>query len=712
MGWNMPARARMVAGLIPAAIWSGEGVLFLPVVALGSYLPFAIPGSAEAPLMAGAANAGVATLAAAFCCLAAWHVHSSRERWSWLLLGLGCLAGALAAGLWYGHLYATGEELASPSLADVAWAVFYLASFLGLVLQAPREGGRWKGLDTLADALLLALAMGALSWELVQEPLLAGSPDLATGLVNLSWPLGDLLVIFALLSLILRQDGRRLPRHTLWLLAAFLVELAADTAYCVLLVRGGYQTGNLADLVWPLAYALCGLAALVRLRSPAETKAAPEPGADSRWRQRVLLFLPYLSLPIMAAAIYAHLEHLPVTPVGDPYVIAGIGSFVAGVLFFRQFLLVLGMARQAERMAALNSFAMRLGQCQSSEDTLAIGLEFGRQTSGQPTGAVWLRGADDSLQMAAAQTEQRGSRMGDARQGGVASPSLRTLADLPSLWPALRAALGSDAPACLAAPRITLGSAEGLAHLIGKRVIAIPLVSRGVVLGGMVLMGGETGWCEGEGEHDLARAIGRQIGVALENARRYEDVKYIADRDPVTALLNHRALHLRLERELKRAEGSGWPLSLVIMDVDSFKRFNDTYGHPAGDQVLRLVARMLTETCRSSDTIGRYGGDEFVAILPGAGSKGAISFAERLRGALARQPHLVEDGRAVPIHISFGIAAYPTDGGKSHDLVRVADARMYASKRRGGDTITADSFGDEEPQAAKSAPFAGAFGAR
>jgi diguanylate cyclase (GGDEF)-like protein/putative nucleotidyltransferase with HDIG domain len=203
----------------------------------------------------------------------------------------------------------------------------------------------------------------------------------------------------------------------------------------------------------------------------------------------------------------------------------------------------------------------------------------------------------------------------------------------------------------------------------------------------MVLFGDGQSRCDDE-SLQLSQAIGAAIGVALENARRYEEARELADLDPLTGLLNHRSFHQRLEEEIARADARSQQLSILMMDIDRFKLLNDTHGHLAGDQVLRQVASLLSAVVRRSDVLARYAGDEFVALLIGAGTAEAKAVAQRFRQALAEHPYLTPDQSAVPIRLSFGIAAFPQDGHQVNELLAFADANLYRAKRQGGDRIT------------------------
>ncbi len=163
--------------------------------------------------------------------------------------------------------------------------------------------------------------------------------------------------------------------------------------------------------------------------------------------------------------------------------------------------------------------------------------------------------------------------------------------------------------------------------------------------------------------------------------------------DGLTGLYNHRHFHERLGLEVERSQRNGLPLSLVMIDVDRFKQLNDTYGHPAGDEVLRQLARVLTDTRRANDVVARYGGEEFAVILVDTAKITAGRVAERIRERVAEHDiseavAAVGKGRArLSITISLGVATFPEDGADAGALVRAADNALYAAKRAGRDRI-------------------------
>lgn len=196
-----------------------------------------------------------------------------------------------------------------------------------------------------------------------------------------------------------------------------------------------------------------------------------------------------------------------------------------------------------------------------------------------------------------------------------------------------------------------------------------------------------------EGMRTMTSLFARQAALTIKNSNLYGQVKRSSELDPLTGLYNHRVLHDVLERELARADRYGHEVCVMMADLNGFKLFNDTYGHPAGDVILKQVARQLHRTCRASDIAGRYGGDEFLLVLPETDREGAVTLAQHLCSALVNEPYDAQDGRRLPVRLSVGIACYPGDGAGVSALVAAADAGMYESKRRGGGVFTATEAG-------------------
>jgi diguanylate cyclase (GGDEF)-like protein len=175
--------------------------------------------------------------------------------------------------------------------------------------------------------------------------------------------------------------------------------------------------------------------------------------------------------------------------------------------------------------------------------------------------------------------------------------------------------------------------------------------------------------------------------LAFENARLYREAQDLAVTDGLTRLLLRRPLMERLELEMKRAAEQDTPFSLVMIDIDHFSAVNNTYGHPAGDAVLREVAAILRRSVRDVDICGRYGGEEFVVLLPQTPTEGARLVAERIREAVRARTFELR-GESKRVTVSLGVATSPGHGTQSKALIAAADEALYRSKNEGRDRVT------------------------
>jgi diguanylate cyclase (GGDEF)-like protein/PAS domain S-box-containing protein len=183
------------------------------------------------------------------------------------------------------------------------------------------------------------------------------------------------------------------------------------------------------------------------------------------------------------------------------------------------------------------------------------------------------------------------------------------------------------------------------------------------------------------------RAMTDRVGPALANLKLRDALREMALRDGLTGLYNRRYLEDVLSRELHRAERSGKPVAVVMIDIDHFKRFNDKFGHDAGDFVLSALARAISKSIRPSDIACRYGGEELAVVLAEADLDCARERAEQMRLAI-RETNLVHLGQTLPAPTaSFGVAVYPANGTKPADLLKAADQALYRAKEEGRDRV-------------------------
>jgi diguanylate cyclase (GGDEF)-like protein len=221
--------------------------------------------------------------------------------------------------------------------------------------------------------------------------------------------------------------------------------------------------------------------------------------------------------------------------------------------------------------------------------------------------------------------------------------------------------------------------ASGDADMDGERLI-LPLTASGERFGTLELVGDSFS----KEQRMNAASLAAHAVVALENARLHGLVERQALVDGLTGLANRRAAADALHAEAARAQRLETPLSVVLADLDGFKDVNDEHGHPVGDAVLRVFADVLRETLRESDVAGRWGGEEFLLLLPGADEEGAAQLAERVRIAFA-----ASDIPGVPglrLSASFGVAEYAGET-NTEQLLAAADSALYRAKRAGKDRV-------------------------
>jgi diguanylate cyclase (GGDEF)-like protein len=188
----------------------------------------------------------------------------------------------------------------------------------------------------------------------------------------------------------------------------------------------------------------------------------------------------------------------------------------------------------------------------------------------------------------------------------------------------------------------------------------------------------------------LAEWIAAQAGIALENARLHEEVRRQATTDELTSLVNRRRFIEALETELERARLFETPLSVLLADLDDFKRINDDYGHHGGDRALKSFGELLRGEVRDFDVAARLGGEEFAILLPQTRAEAAAVVASRMRRTLASTPISVSDAAEVQLTASFGIAE-SSPGQSTDELLRRADDALYAAKRAGKDRFVVDA---------------------
>jgi diguanylate cyclase (GGDEF)-like protein len=211
-----------------------------------------------------------------------------------------------------------------------------------------------------------------------------------------------------------------------------------------------------------------------------------------------------------------------------------------------------------------------------------------------------------------------------------------------------------------------------------------PLLSRGNLVGILALSRKEPASAYDMSDIELISVFTHSIAAAIENAELHARIETFAITDVLTGLFNRRHFDERLIEEIGRHSRYGGSFSLILFDLDHFKNYNDTYGHGAGDELLRQVGRTAKGVVRNVDLVFRYGGDEFAVLLPQTPPDHAYAVGERLRNRLAMEMQAKSTG----VNVSLGIASWPADGMTPSDIVRAADKALYHVKRAGGNAVS------------------------
>jgi diguanylate cyclase (GGDEF)-like protein len=229
------------------------------------------------------------------------------------------------------------------------------------------------------------------------------------------------------------------------------------------------------------------------------------------------------------------------------------------------------------------------------------------------------------------------------------------------------------------------------ANIVGiatQSLITAPLFAKNKIVGVMSVQAVQPNAFD-QNHLRLITSIAGQAALALENARLHATVNEQAQRDALTGVYHHGSFISKLQAALKQAHAERHPVGLVMLDIDKFKQYNDTYGHLVGDDVLRSAVVAIQNHLKGTDVVGRWGGEEFGIVLPGVTRVQARQIAERIRLTLARNPVRDLHGRAIPAPtVSQGIAMYPEDANNIEDLIDKADSALFHAKDLGRNQIS------------------------
>ena len=548
--------------------------------------------------------------------------HRPAVRLPWLLFAASQLVYFAADVTFYTYHHVLDDD-SFPAPADGMYLGHYPLMVAGLLLLLRhRSPGRDR--DGLLDALIITTGTGLLAWVYILAPYvrLADLPW-AIRLVSLAYPLMDLLVVAVAARLAISR-GARPPAYWL-LLASLLGLLTADGLYSLSQLHGTYQTGQLLDAGWLLSYLGFGAAALhPSMRALSEPSPAVA-GRLSRAR------LTSVALAALVAPAVLFTQAMMGHEIDGPVI-----ALASAVLFGLTLLRMRGLAAQAATQAERARLLGRLSAIIDASPVAIVELDrAGRVQLWNPAAQrIYGWQPDDVL--------------------GRPHP-----AALQADWPAFPSDTRGSGPTTIHRELRQLRS-DGTP--IDVELSAAPLHA-------------PTG--EPMGMISVAADI-------TERKRLAEQLRHQALHDPLTGLANRALLQDRVEHALARLNNHGGQLAVLLLDLDGFKNVNDTLGHDTGDQLLTLVAERLPGAVRQSDTVARFGGDEFVVLLEDIEHQAeVVATTQRLLDTLASPVRVAN--RDVQVRASIGIAiAGP--GAQPGDLVRDADVAMYQAKAGGGDS--------------------------
>ncbi|MHB8482396.1 MAG: sensor domain-containing diguanylate cyclase [Nitrospiria bacterium] len=220
-----------------------------------------------------------------------------------------------------------------------------------------------------------------------------------------------------------------------------------------------------------------------------------------------------------------------------------------------------------------------------------------------------------------------------------------------------------------------------------KTVLSVPIVNNKKTIGVLEMVNKEDDTGFDSKDLELLLKLVDQAAIAIERSVLFQQMSDLVVTDDLTKLFNYRYLEQTLDIELRRSQRYKSEISLVFLDIDHFKDVNDAYGHQAGSQVLIELGKVLIECLRDVDIIARYGGDEFVVVLPETNVETTFNIVKRLQKSIREFKFLKKRGLNLKLTVSFGIAGFPLHAKNKQDLIKVADMAMYKAKNEGRDQI-------------------------
>jgi diguanylate cyclase (GGDEF)-like protein len=587
----------------------------------------------------------------------------ARERLPWVFVALA--AGAWTAGMLVRSAFLIAEiDGPTPGLDDVAHlsaAALLIFGFIAL-LRGQRLAIYALLLDSGAVVLLLLAAIAlllssALASEMKEEPLVTTVVLLYA--VLWSGATG------AALSALWGSPTEQPRRAYAILVAGVALNALAFTLSLPIFLWGKFQAGSPLDLLWMLGMLAVGVSAGTWIE---DRKSQPRRLFSRDVIELSRLVLPALTAGLAAAlVVVANVSNASVELFVDSAVAATmvVLALRAGLAFYTNWRLSETERRRAVQFEALYEVGLAAAGERSLDELAKLVVEQATQLSRTDGAMFALAEPGNGLVIRALRPNpQLGLRdsVGEPLAGiSRAAVETRDMVVAPRY---------ADHPMSSKPLHATIASA-----------IAVPLIAHGELVGTLAMYSATPRQFSSDTQR-LVRLYAAQAAIAIANARLLAETHRLARDDDLTGVLNRRSLMERLDGEMAEAARHGDIFAVVLCDVDGLKAVNDTAGHLAGNEVLTKVARLMRESVRAEDVVARFGGDEFVLLLPRTGLLPAQALVGRIESRLREETYHWA-GRDHPLpSVSFGIAWFPEDGRTDDALLACADERMYEDKAR------------------------------
>ena len=590
----------------------------------------------------------------------------SRERQAWRLIFLGAVSWAVGQLLWDAYDIAgiVGPVPAPSDFGFLAAAGLFVLGCAALLVRGDRRHAVYALVLDVSGVVLTMVAGVALYVSDLFAPEMIRVPGALA--VGLAYPVLYVAATAAALSMFWGLPPQATRRAHVYLLAGVALNTLGFVFRLPDFVHGTSEPGGAVDLCWMIGLLAIGIAGRQWVEHSVD-EGLPRVPASAVQFSRMLL----PGAVAATAALILVASQLDRQTATDPIVAAAVALTIivlairAGLALYANWHLGLRERRRAAQFAALYDVGLATAGEISLDDLAQLAVDSATRLTQTDGAMIALRDDGDGYTIRAINNSQM--------------PELRDSTGDPLVGIALEC-VRTRQPAVVTAYH-THADANPRLHGVIRSALALPLIAHRELVGTMTIYSArQRHW--GTETLSLFRLYAAQVAIAIANARLLGESRRLASDDPLTGLTNRRVLVERLEAETAEARRHGDAFCVILCDVDGLKGVNDSAGHLVGDSVLRSIAGTLRSTARTEDVVARFGGDEFVLLLPRTDPEAARALVVRLQRELPEETYLWGGlPHALP-RVSFGIAAFPEDGLLADQLIAKADERMYADKVR------------------------------